>query len=829
MEGHILNLQSALNNSESQSDSFEPNESLNESDYFEQNNNNSLSRRNNNNNNNNNIDNDDNNNVQSLTQKFINFNPNQIDTKMNFQLKVGNFIGEKQHLTKIIKSIFKNILKKNSNKNYKNILEDLNKTNSKFYDNEFPPNINSLIKGYNKTKNQKKTLLQQKYNNIKWIRESTINKKEKNKIFGHSFSCDEIKLGELSNKSFISVLTSLVDYPEIITKIFKTKEKNENGLFCTKICKNGYLKEIIIDDFFPYSKTENKLIFTSNKKKYLWTQVLEKSYAKTYGSYNNIDLKTVEGILRDLTYAPVIIFDNSYDDLIYLLSDAYSKNWIIMGSSGETEASKDLLKEIGLNPEFEYPIIMVYELTFDDLRFGNQTLANTTFVDENYKLVLKIRNLWSNIEWIGDWSSASSFWNDDLKKKLDYQENDNCFYMDLKDFKHYFSKIKICEYNDNYFYKSVQIFQKENSYALIKFKITDFQPQNEDEIAHCQIALIQEETIEKNKNVNNFNISRMILSKFEIRNGKKNIEYIDGKMEQSRELILDKYLTEGEYLLYCELSDINTETSYVISIYSNERIEINKEENELYPNILEKIFISCAKIQNTCINFSEEGAPNCKKYSNTTTSGFTYIYFENFEKDAILLEDVKYTKFEGLKLLPPYKGTSYHIKLLPGKSEIILIKHLELNEYNLIFSYQSSIDFGRQSLIKLTREKGKIQKFRDQKTKELVDINIYIYKHTLGLCYYYENNTENKILKETINIEKNSNVEFVGEKKGTEQLTVILDPKKSYFIELKGKNNLWKVHPSRNYVIEDVQIKKNIKLNSEESKEESKNNFNNNI
>ena len=89
-----------------------------------------------------------------------------------------------------------------------------------------------------------------------------------------------------------------------------------------------------------------------------------------------------------------------------------------MGSSGETEASKDLLKEIGLNPEFEYPIIMVYELTFDDLRFGNQTLANTTFVDENYKLVLKIRNLWSNIEWIGDWSSASSFWNDDLKKKI---------------------------------------------------------------------------------------------------------------------------------------------------------------------------------------------------------------------------------------------------------------------------------------------------------------------------------------------------------------------------------------------------------------------------
>ena len=825
MEGNLLNLQNMLNNSQSESSSLKSNESSNENDLMDEN----YKKDNLSNNKNKKLDDfindDDRINYQTLTQRFINYNPNQIETKMNLQLKVGNFIGEKQNLSKILKNIFKNILEKNSQKKYNEILQELKNSNKKFYDNEFPPNINSLIKGYNKKPKSNKTLLQKKYNNIKWIRESTINKKTNMKIFGNNFTAEEIKIGELSNKSFISVLTALIDYPEIITKIFKTKQKTENGIFCTKICKNGFLKEIIIDDFFPHNKKDNKLYFTSNNKKRLWTQILEKSYAKSYGSYNNIDIKSVQGILRDLTYAPVITLDNSYDDLIYLLSDAYSKKWIIIGSSGDTEASKDLLREIGLNPEFEYPIIMVYELTFDDLRFGNQTLANTTFIDENYKLILKIRNLWSEIEWIGDWSSASSFWNDDLKIKLNYQENEPCFYMDLKDFKHYFSKIKICKYDENYFYKSIQVFQKENNYTLIRFKISDFQPHNEDEIAHCQIALIQEDTLEKN----DFKISRMILSKLEIRNGKKIIEYIDGKMEQSSELILDKHLSEGEYLLYCELSNIKNEITYVVSIYSNERIEMNQEENELYPKILENIFISCAKIQNISINFSEEGAPNCKKYSNTTTSGFTYIYFENLEKDATLLEDVKYTKFEGLELLPPYKGTSYHIKLPSGKNEIILIKHLELNEYNLIFSYQSSIDFGRQSLIKLTREKGKIQKFRDQKTNELVDISVYIYKHTLGLCYYYENNTENKILKETINIEKNSNVEFVGEKKGTEQLTVNLEPKKNCFVELKGKNNLWKVHPSINYVIEEVPLKKSNKLSGDECKEESKNNFKCNI
>ena len=39
----------------------------------------------------------------------------------------------------------------------------------------------------------------------------------------------------------------------------------------------------------------------------------------------------------------------------------------------------------------------------------------------------------------------------------------------------------------------------------------------------------------------------------------------------------------------------------------------------------------------------------------------------------------------------------------------------------------------------------------------------------------------------------------------------------NYFIELKRKKSLWKVHPNINYVIEDVQFEKNTKLNNEES------------
>ena len=40
---------------------------------------------------------------------------------------------------------------------------------------------------------------------------------------------------------------------------------------------------------------------------------------------------------------------------------------------------------------------MVYTLNSDDLRNGYNILDNTPFNDDNYKTVIKIKNLWSTI------------------------------------------------------------------------------------------------------------------------------------------------------------------------------------------------------------------------------------------------------------------------------------------------------------------------------------------------------------------------------------------------------------------------------------------------
>ena len=122
----------------------------------------------------------------------------------------------------------------------------------------------------------------------------------------------------------------------------------------------------------------NEIIFSSSKNNSLWIQILEKSYAKLNGSYNNIDIKIIELILRNFTYVPVITIDNSNDNLVEQLNE-------------------ELLSELGLIPDFDYPILMVYTLNSDDLRNGYPILDNTPFNDDNYKTVIKIKNLCSTI------------------------------------------------------------------------------------------------------------------------------------------------------------------------------------------------------------------------------------------------------------------------------------------------------------------------------------------------------------------------------------------------------------------------------------------------
>jgi Calpain family cysteine protease len=71
---------------------------------------------------------------------------------------------------------------------------------------------------------------------------------------------------------------------------------------------NGLWEEVVVDDYLPvfYNlKRELDSAFSHTVQCELWVQLIEKAYAKKYGSYYLINGGYVVYALRDLTGAPI--------------------------------------------------------------------------------------------------------------------------------------------------------------------------------------------------------------------------------------------------------------------------------------------------------------------------------------------------------------------------------------------------------------------------------------------------------------------------------------------------------------------------------------------
>jgi calpain-15 len=84
---------------------------------------------------------------------------------------------------------------------------------------------------------------------------------------------------------------------------------------------NGHWTELIIDDMIPCyldgaNKNKPKIAFSTSSYLDLWVILIEKAYAKAFGSFANIFLGYAEEAIYDLTGAPYqIYFNQELDDL----------------------------------------------------------------------------------------------------------------------------------------------------------------------------------------------------------------------------------------------------------------------------------------------------------------------------------------------------------------------------------------------------------------------------------------------------------------------------------------------------------------------------------
>jgi calpain-15 len=124
-------------------------------------------------------------------------------------------------------------------------------------------------------------------------------------------------------------------------KLFITDITNEYGVYAIKITKNGEIKEVVIDDFFPCFNY-GECCFTKAHGNELWVLILEKVWAKIHGSYERIEAGYAHNVMRDLTGAPsfdIDIEEYGKEKLWERLIISDQKNYVMAASAGTTEAS----------------------------------------------------------------------------------------------------------------------------------------------------------------------------------------------------------------------------------------------------------------------------------------------------------------------------------------------------------------------------------------------------------------------------------------------------------------------------------------------------------
>lgn len=102
----------------------------------------------------------------------------------------------------------------------------------------------------------------------------------------------------------LSAMALVASNQYLIKRIFEPSYTSPVGLYLVKFFWQGTWKEIIIDDWVPFQKTQamTSLSARSVELSELWVTLLEKAYAKLHGTYEAIEkAHTVGEALEHLT------------------------------------------------------------------------------------------------------------------------------------------------------------------------------------------------------------------------------------------------------------------------------------------------------------------------------------------------------------------------------------------------------------------------------------------------------------------------------------------------------------------------------------------------
>jgi len=202
------------------------------------------------------------------------------------------------------------------------------------------------------------------------------------------------------------------------------------GAFCVRFYADGKEDIVIVDDMIPMLGGDFFGVSTPTGKE-LWPLILEKAYAKKYGSFSAIEGGLVHIALGELTNGIPELMNRDENQNLKKWWDqllSFYKSGFKLGAGSPSHPDGDsAISDTGVTQGHAYSVLKLIEI--DKLQ------------------LICLRNPWGQGEWKGDWSDDSELWTTRMKNLTGQKDfaDDGIFWMDFSDFVVEFDDVYICK------------------------------------------------------------------------------------------------------------------------------------------------------------------------------------------------------------------------------------------------------------------------------------------------------------------------------------------------------------------------------------------------
>ncbi|XP_068177284.1 calpain-9 isoform X1 [Antennarius striatus] len=299
---------------------------------------------------------------------------------------------------------------------------------------------------------------------IEWKRPKEICNNPKF-IVGNADRTD-ICQGQLGDCWLLAAIASLTLKKDVLARVVPHDQEFDHtyaGIFHFQFWQHNKWLDVVVDDRLPSVRNHLIMLHSASNNEF-WSALLEKAYAKLYGSYESLKGGSTMEAMEDFTGGVGEVFETKKapDNLFSIMKKALDRG-SMMGCSIDVRiitpkmhcySYSSISSILNLSGDFFLQITSSAESeakTSTGLVKGH-AYSITGLEQVNYRgrtvQLIRVRNPWGQVEWNGPWSDNSREWSNidpaDKKRILQNSTDDGEFWMEFEDFKKNYDKVEIC-------------------------------------------------------------------------------------------------------------------------------------------------------------------------------------------------------------------------------------------------------------------------------------------------------------------------------------------------------------------------------------------------